>query len=92
MIATVALVSVVVVGSVTVSAGPSATVAGPSVNPTWAGGSTAGPVCRLTVLVTGALVALPSLSTQLTVRVGSAPALVGSAAPVSNVTLSSTLW
>ena len=45
---------------------------------------------RLTVVVAVPLGRVPSLTTQLTVRAGTVPPLVGSAPPAMNVTESST--
>ena len=62
-----------------------------SVNAALFGTNRAGPSCRLTVVVCGALAALPSFATQVIVRVGLEPRLVGSG-PDAKVTLSSTCW
>ena len=77
--ATVALTTIVEFGSVTASDGASGTATvWFSVKATCAGGFTAGVFCTVIVSICAALVRLPSLVTQLSVRVGLELALLGS--------------
>ena len=93
--ATVALVNVVVaLLSVSVTAGASVVAVPFSVNAAVAGTRIAGPRWMSTVVVWAVLRLNepgPSLSTQVTVRVGLALPLLGSG-PDAKVTLSSTCW